>query len=163
LPLPLQIRIVKQMKTLQNAADKQEILARLKRLHPNSARRWGKMSPAQMICHVSDGMRMYMGERPVALARVPYPRALMRWIALWAPIPWPHGFQTVPELDQQSGGTPPEHFEQDVEELRVLIDRFTRERFDFRWPHPHFAKMSEREWMRLAYLHADHHLRQFGC
>jgi hypothetical protein len=34
---------------------------------------------------------------------------------------------------------------------------------DFNWPvHPIFGRMSHREWLRWAYLHADHHLRQFG-
>jgi len=26
-----------------------------------------------------------------------------------------------------------------------------------------FPEMNEREWMRWGYLHADHHLRQFGA
>jgi len=35
---------------------------------------------------------------------------------------------------------------------------------DYSWgEHPHLGAMSEREWMRLAYLYADHHLRQFGA
>ena len=28
--------------------------------------------------------------------------------------------------------------------------------------HPIFGRMSERTWLRWAYLHTDHHLRQFG-
>jgi uncharacterized protein DUF1569 len=28
--------------------------------------------------------------------------------------------------------------------------------------HPIFGPMSESAWLRWAYLHADHHLRQFG-
>jgi hypothetical protein len=28
--------------------------------------------------------------------------------------------------------------------------------------HPFFGQMTEKEWMRWGYLHADHHLRQFG-
>ncbi len=28
--------------------------------------------------------------------------------------------------------------------------------------HPVFGELSEWEWMRWGYLHADHHLRQFG-
>jgi hypothetical protein len=33
-----------------------------------------------------------------------------------------------------------------------------------RWQtsHPMFGKMSAKDWMRWGYLHADHHLRQFG-
>ncbi len=152
------------MKTLLNSKDKEEIIARLQAVRPTSPRLWGKMSSHQMVCHLTDGFRMYMGLKPVSAARLPYPRSLVKWIALWAPIPWPKGFKTVPELDQQAGGTPPAVFDNDVRELRSLVDRFTRQPRSFEWqPHPHFGQMSDREWMRLAYLHVDHHLRQFGA
>jgi hypothetical protein len=152
------------MKTLLHPADKQEILRRLDRIKPTSQRRWGSMSAHNMICHLSDGFRLYMGEWPAKSAPVPAPRLLLKWIALWAPIPWPHGFKTAPELDQQGGGTPPAEFSADLKELRALIERFTRHPADFvPKPHPHFDSLSEREWQRLAYLHADHHLRQFGA
>jgi Protein of unknown function (DUF1569) len=75
------------------------------------------------------------------------------------------GIESVPELDQLTYGTPPSVFKNDVQELQELLDRFTRQPRDFSWPatHPHFGAMSEAEWMRLAYLHMDHHLRQFGA
>ncbi len=153
------------MKTLLNSGDKDEVVRRLDTVQFSSQRRWGKMSAHQMVCHVSDGFRLYMGERSVASAPVPFPRPALKWIALWAPIPWPKGFKTMPELDQQAGGgTPPAEFEKDMRQLRQLIDRFSTQPRTFRWPasHPHFGSMSEKEWMRLAYLHLDHHLRQFG-
>jgi hypothetical protein len=28
--------------------------------------------------------------------------------------------------------------------------------------HPIFGALSARDWLRWGYLHADHHLRQFG-
>ncbi len=122
------------------------------------------MSAPQMICHLSDGFRMYMGLKPVKPASVPYPRSLMRWIALWVPIPWPHGFKTVPELDQQADGTRPLEFEKDVRDLCQLMERFTGRPRDYQFqPHPHFGQMAEQDWMRLGYLHMDHHLRQFGA
>ena len=151
------------MRTLLNRADKDEILHRLNSIQPSSQRLWGSMSAHNMICHLSDGFRLYMGERPAKTAPVPVPRLLLKWIALWAPVPWPHGFKTAPELDQQGGGTPPVEFVADMKELRGLIDRFARQPADYvPKPHPHFGALSEREWKRLAYLHADHHLRQFG-
>jgi hypothetical protein len=91
------------MKTLLNPKDKEQIIARLQAVAPTSSRLWGKMSALQMVCH----FRMYMGLKPVSPARLPYPRSLVKRVALWAPIPWPKGFKTVPELDQQVGGTPP--------------------------------------------------------
>jgi hypothetical protein len=152
------------MKTLLNAKDKEEIIARLQAVRPNSLRRWGRMSAHQMVCHLSDGFKMYMGLKPVSPASLPNPRSLLKWVALWAPIPWPKGFNTVPELDQNAGGTPPAEFDNDVRDLQSLVHCFTRQPRDFQWQvHPHFGKMSEKEWMRLGYLHMDHHLRQFGA
>jgi hypothetical protein len=152
------------MKTLLHRADKEEILRRLDTIQPTSQRRWGSMSAHNMICHLSDGFRMYMGERPAKPAPVPAPRLLLKWVALWAPVPWPHGFKTAPELDQQGGGTPTVEFAADMKELRELIERFTRQPAGYvPKPHPHFDLLSEREWKRLAYLHVDHHFRQFGA
>jgi len=152
------------MKALSNSADKGEILTRLEDIHLDSPRQWGRMNPHQMICHLSDGFRMYMGEKKVAPARTPVPRAVLRFVAIWVPLRWPKGFKSVPELDQQAGGTRPSEFEADKKQLRALIDRFTQTPKDYSYqPHPHFGPLSEREWMRLAYLHADHHFRQFGA
>jgi hypothetical protein len=153
------------MKNLRNAKDKEEIARRLESVRADSRRLWGKMSAHQMICHLSDGFRMYMGEKRVDAVGGMYPSKVMRWAALWAPMRWPKGFQTMKEMDQQGGGgTSPVEFERDLRELRSLLERFTKQRRDFTWGvHPHFGIMNEKEWMRLAYLHADHHLRQFGC
>jgi len=152
------------MKTLAHSRDKEEIVSRLQKVHSDSPRLWGKMSAHQMVCHLADGFRLYMGFKAVGRASLPYPRIVLRCVALWIPFPWPHGFKTVPELDQEVGGTSPAEFASDVAELRTLIDRFTQEPRDYQWPsHPHFGRLSEREWLRLGYLHADHHLRQFGA
>jgi Protein of unknown function (DUF1569) len=153
------------VKTLLNADDKAQVVRRLAQVQPDSRRLWGKMSLHQMVCHLSDGFRMYMGEKRVAPVGGIYPSRVLRWVPLWAPMPWPKGFQTMKELDQQGGGaTSPVEFASDKQELNSLLERFTQTPRDFTFAvHPHFGAMSERDWMRLAYLHADHHLRQFGC
>src|SRR5216684_5058088 len=157
----VELRVVK---TLGSGDGKEEIVRRMENVRPNSRRLWGKMSAHQMICHLNDGFRMYMGEKKVAPVGGLYPSKVLRWIALWAPLRWPKGFQTMKELDQQAGGgTSPVDFERDLRELRSLLERFTKQPRDFTWGvHPHFGAMNEREWMRLAYLHTDHHLRQFA-
>ena len=152
------------MKTLLNPRDKVEIVSRLQKVSPSSSRLWGKMSSHQMVCHLSDGFKLYIGLITAPPTGFPYPSRALKWMALWAPIPWPKGFKTAPQLDQQIGGTAPEEFDRDVHQLKTLLDRFTASQRDFQWGiHPHFGRMSEVEWMRLAYLHSDHHLRQFGA
>src|SRR5437879_12328238 len=91
------------MKSLLNPADKEEILRRLDSVRPTSQRRWGSMSAHNMICHLCDGFRLYMGELLAKTAAVPVPRVLLKWFALWAPVQWPQGFKTAPEIDQQVG------------------------------------------------------------
>jgi hypothetical protein len=150
------------MKTLLHLTDRQEVLTRLKAVRPESQRRWGSMSAHEMICHLSDSFRASLGEKQVKPASTVATRTLLKWTALWLPIPWPHGVKTRPEMDQHDGGTTPEEFTFDVDKLHVLFDRFVGSQHDFA-PHPIFGAMSKAERMRHAYLHMDHHLRQFGA
>jgi hypothetical protein len=151
------------MKTLANEAERAEILARMGRVKMDSARRWGKMSAHQMVCHLADSFRGVMGERPLSLMPGNLGRGVMKWVALYSGIPWPHGIRTMPEVDQLIGGTRPAEFVADVQQLRTLFERFTAPARDFVWArHPMFPSMTEADWMRWAYLHMDHHFRQFG-
>lgn len=154
------------MKTLSQPADRAAIHRRLAQLRPDTRRRWGRMSAPQMVCHLTDAFRNVLGERPTAgggpvLGR--FRRTGLKWVALYAPIRWPHGLRTRPEADQEQGGTPPGVFTEDVAALLAACDRFLAARAELaRRPHYLFGRLSEAEWARWAYLHMDHHLRQFG-
>ena len=151
------------MKSLSKQQDRDEVVARLRQLCPESQRLWGRMSPHQMICHLSDSFRMAMGVRAAELVGNVFQRTVLKWVALHAPLPWPKGYKTRPEADQELGGTRPVEFARDRQELEALLARFTAAQKDFRWQaHPIFGAMSEPVWMRWGYLHMDHHLRQFG-
>ena len=152
------------MRTLARQQETAEILHRLRQVRPESGRRWGRMSAHQMICHLSDAFRMAMGEKPVSHASRLVERTIVKWIALYVPLPWPAGIATKAELDQELGGTRPADFAEDVAQLEALLHRITAHARGFAWQaHPIFGRMSEAEWMRWAYLHMDHHLRQFGA
>lgn len=151
------------MKALNHPNEVDEILARLERLSPQTPRLWGKMSAHQMICHLNDAFKLYTGAITAIPPGFPYPSTLLKLGALWVPIRWPKGFKTIAEVDQERGGTKPAEFEQDVAELRGRVSGFAKNGEDFAWPiHPYLGRMSAKEWMRLGYLHTDHHLRQFG-
>lgn len=151
------------MKTFSNNEDKAEIFDRLHRLRPDSPRQWGKMTAHQAICHLNDSFKCKFGERNSTQASNLFTKTFMKWFALKVPLPWPHGVKTMPENDQQIGGTPPAEFERDRRELETMIERFCQPSKDLALqPHPYFGQMTEAEWMRWGYLHCDHHLRQFG-
>jgi hypothetical protein len=151
------------LKTLATIGDRDDLLRRLKALRHDSTGRWGRMSAHQMVCHLRDTFLMGTGAKPVSTVTGWHYRTVMKWMALYAPVPWPAGIPTRPEVDQESGGTAPGSFAEDVASLDELVRHLTTSEGFFRnRPHPIFGRLSESAWMRWGYLHMDHHLRQFG-
>jgi Protein of unknown function (DUF1569) len=152
------------MKTLARQPDKAEILQRLQALRAESAGRWGRMTAHQMVCHLNDSFRVMIGQKPVSPATSLLHRTIVKWIALYLPLPWPAGIPTRPEIDQELGGTRPLDFTADVAQLEAMLELVSTQTSTLDWQrHPIFGRMSEAAWLRWAYLHVDHHLRQFGA
>ncbi|MGH9319022.1 MAG: hypothetical protein ACRD21_04425, partial [Vicinamibacteria bacterium] len=148
------------MKTLARPRDKAEILSRLNEVRSSSVRRWGRMSAHQMVCHLSDSFRAFMGRKSVSQAGSRTQRTIVKWVALYLPLPWPAGIETRPEIDQELGGTRPVDFAADVADLEALLELVTAEPRSFDWQiHPTLGRMSDAAWLRWGYLHMDHHLR----
>ncbi len=121
------------------------------------------MSAHQMVCHLTDAFLMGTDQKPVSDKSSVRERTIVKWIALYAPLRWPPGIQTRPEVDQEVGGTKPTAFAADVASLEALVEIVTtRPGFFAGRRHPIFGPISEAAWMRWGYLHMDHHLRQFG-
>ena len=116
-----------------------------------------------MVCHLSDALRMGTGHKPVSHATSLFHRTIVKWIVLYLPVRWPPGILTRPEIDQELAGTRPVDFPADVAQLEALLALITAETRTFAWQaHPIFGRLSDAAWLRWAYLHMDHHLRQFG-
>jgi hypothetical protein len=151
------------MRTLARPGDLADLLRRLETVRPDSAPRWGRMSARQMICHLGDAMLVAADRKTVNPVSGPLTRTIVKWIALYAPLRWPPGIRTVTEIDQEIGGTKPQDFADDVRELETRLRRFAEDRQAMCPTHPIFGPMSRQAWLRWAYLHTDHHLRQFGA
>ena len=121
------------------------------------------MSSHQMVCHLGDSFLMMLGERAVSDATSLAKRTLVKWSALYLPFQWPAGIPTLPEVDQKLGGTAPGDFTGDVANVEMLMVRLCERAGNCAARHPIFGPMSEAAWFRWAYLHTDHHLRQFGA
>jgi hypothetical protein len=120
------------------------------------------MSVHQMVCHLADAYRVPLAERTASPATGIVQRTVIKWAALWVPVKWMKGFPTRPEMEQGKGGTIPVEFERDKAALLSLVQRFCDDLPPRCAPHPVFGDMNTHEWLRWGYLHADHHLRQFG-
>ena len=146
-----------------NPADRQNLMERLRNLSLDSMGSWGKMSVNQMICHLSDQIRMAIGEVPAEPFGNLFHHTAFKWLVFYVLIPWPKGAKTVSEMDSESKGTRPTDFKKDRDALFELIQRFSDKGNDFKLPtHPLFGNLTRREWGRVIYLNFDHHLRQFG-
>jgi hypothetical protein len=152
------------MKSLADPDVRISAVERLKTVQADSPAQWGKMNAHQMICHLSDSFRLALRERTASPATGFFQRTIVKWVALYLPAPWPKDLPTRPEMKQGAGGTPPGGFAEDRRDLVVLMERFCRSETRFEGVrHPLFGEMSRAEWLRWGWLHADHHLRQFGA
>jgi hypothetical protein len=148
------------MKSLASVEVLSETRARLRSVRVDDHARWGKMTAKQMMRHLSCSYEIALGER--AVRPVPgLPPVVMKWLALRSGLRWKKNFQTVPELKRAV--TENSEVEFDVV-VRAVIESMETLANGARCAvtHPMFGPMTEADWMRWGYLHADHHLRQFG-
>lgn len=151
------------MRTVADPNVVRSLIERLQGLHPDDQRRWGTLTPHEMVCHLGDANDMVLRTRPrtepVPIRR----RPIIKWLALWSPIPWPRGWPTNPMLNPKAGGTRPSAFASDLARAVAGLEGIASARQDALEPaHGVFGVMSLSDWQRWAYKHTDHHLRQFG-
>ncbi len=138
-----------------------QIMNRLKSLQESSERRWGTMTPAQMLRHCRSQIEFILS--PPDNVKI-YPTAFrfapVRWLALYG-VPWPKNSRTAPEMDVNKKLTDVADFQTEhtlmLEALHNLYQAAHVEAI-----HPLFGKMGKSQWGRVVWKHLDHHLRQFG-
>jgi DinB superfamily len=152
------------LRTIADLRTLDELIARFGRLRPDSPRRWGTLTPAEMLCHLGDAHEWVLGIRvPPGAPPSGRRRPFFKWIALYTPIPWPHGVQTRPGLDPRLEGTRPGAFEADrLRAIRSLGRIAAASPAALSPSHTLFGPMTARDWHRWAWRHVHHHLRQFG-
>jgi hypothetical protein len=148
------------MRTIADAAVLAGLSRRLETVTATQSRVWGTMTAQQMLVHLGDGAEAVLKRRPFTAS----PRRASRvfkWVALNLPLPWPRGIRSGAE--PASRVLPAEAFSADrdravrtLHELAVASEGALADR------HPLFGLMTRLDWQRWAFLHTDHHLRQFG-
>jgi hypothetical protein len=151
------------LKSMANARDCEQVVRRIGSLTPDSPRLWGSMSVQGMLCHLADSYQIALGERAAAPVAMPLPGPMMKAVALWSPMRWPRNVKTLKEVEQGCGGSTPRPFEDERVRLLRMMARFRSAATLAEVRHPMFGRMTQADWMRWGYLHADHHLRQFSA
>ena len=151
------------MKTVADPAVLRRLVERLSALTPESRRRWGTLTPHEMLCHLGDAGEMVLRIRPRDRPLPRRRRWILKAIGLWTPLRWPHGWKTNPSQDPRRAGTRPSQFTADLDRVLAATRGIATAREDaIERVHGTFGTMSLRDWQRWAWKHTDHHLRQFG-
>lgn len=147
------------MKTIFDKATRDELIVRINTLNEHSVGQWGKMNVYQMIKHCTLAEEMFLGKKK-------YKRSLIGWLIgkrvlknlmkdeaqMVKNAPTAPGF----EIAAVSG---------DIEAEKNKWTALVEEYADFSnagFKHWFFGKMTDEQVGYFAYIHSDHHLRQFN-
>lgn len=148
------------MKNIFNDADKNEILQRVEKLTPQTQPLWGKMNVAQMLAHCANAAKLPTAD--IKTKRVSFPLNILGKIfkpKILGDMPMGKNSPTAKEIkvvDERDFQTEKANF---INALKKLAEGEHSVKEDM---HPFFGKMTPKEWGRINYKHADHHLSQFG-
>ncbi len=136
-------------------------VARFRRLTPANAPVWGTMNAQQMALHVGDASAAALQQREFVSKPRSGPPGLRRLLFFYLVPRMPRGIRSG--ADPASAAVEPAAFGRDLERAVDLLQQLAAAGPAQLCPkHPIFGPMTRAHWMRWAYLHTDHHLRQFG-
>ena len=146
------------MRMLHDPLVRREMETRLATLRADSQRRWGSMTPAQMVWHLNQFLEFALGEGSYPPPKLPMPLPLMRFFLLY--MPWPKGAPTHPAARAQAT----HDLEAERTRCLALIERFVSMPLDGPWPKDvAWGNVSGTFASRLQAKHFNHHLAQFGA
>jgi len=113
-----------------------------------------------MAAHLADVAEAVLKRRSFS-APTRRPSRVTRLLVLYLPIRWPRNIKTG--ADPASALLAPEAFEADRSRAITTLMELAKAPADaLVSDHPIFGPMTRTDWHRWAFLHVDHHLRQFG-
>lgn len=137
-----------------------ELTGRLERIGPDARRIWGRMTPHQMLVHLAATHDAVLGRASFGTPVRP-PNRIIKAFVLRLPVRWVRNLNFG--ADPAGVALDPAAFAANrrraAETLAELAGAGARR---FTTPHPILGPLSQSEWHRWAFLHTDHHLRQFG-
>lgn len=147
-----------EIKNLFDPAVKQEMIARINKLTPETQRKWGKMNVAQMLAHLQPAIRIAYGtHKPKGHfffnLVLPFFKS-----KLWDNKPYKKSLPTDPTFVMTGLE---KNFEKEKAALLDLVEKFSEETIAGE-RHPVFGKLTKENWSKATWKHLDHHLQQFG-
>ncbi|XLS30182.1 DUF1569 domain-containing protein [Flavobacteriaceae bacterium M23B6Z8] len=149
------------MQSLFEKHSLQSIVQRVQSISNTSERKWGSMTPAQMLWHCKAPLKIALRKEQKSIKINPVKKLLFRLFksSLYNDKPWKHNLPTPEAFVAKEEFT----IEQEKEELLNLIHAFYERRDQNEWmPHPYFGTFTKEQWGQMQFKHLDHHLKQFN-
>ena len=142
---------------------KQSIYNRIDNLNADSKGKWGRLTAAQMIRHLSESNRMATGEIQMPDRSNVFTRTIVKWMFLQnikPPGREKGNIKTFPEVDVLQRGLEINDIETEKGNYKTGLEQISS-RLTLHPFHTIFGKMTRNDWGCLLYAHADYHLSQF--
>jgi hypothetical protein len=135
----------------------------LRKLTPDTPRKWGQMSPQQMVEHLTDYIRVATGKNPATLITTEeHLPAYKRFLD------GDKQFRENTKNPLNEGDPNPvrnknleEAIEEYLNEMEIFYSTFEKQP-GLKTIHPSFGYLDADDWMRMQYKHLRHHSKQFG-
>ena len=147
-----------EVKNLFDPAVKQDIIARINKLTPESKALWGKMNVGQMLAHLQVPIGVADGTQK--LKRTIFGRIVGPMVKsiIYNDKPFKRSLPTDPSFVMIGNE---KDFETEKEKLLIIVSNFT-EASIVNETHTFFGKLTKEQWSKGTWKHLDHHLQQFG-
>ncbi|MFW6347579.1 MAG: DUF1569 domain-containing protein [Cyclonatronaceae bacterium] len=132
-------------------------------LTPNSKPKWGKMTPQHMVEHLSDTMKIAIGEIDIPVYTPENQLAEMRRF-LMSDRALPRGVVS-PAIGSELPKLRNESFEDALKEFWKYVytfEKYYTENPDATHINPAFGNLTYPEWLQFMSKHFTHHFEQFG-
>jgi hypothetical protein len=154
------------MQNLNDATARAAAFNRIDALTSESTPLWGKMSVCQMLVHCDLQLQIATGELVTKDLSNPLTRTLVKFLVLQFDGMIQKNMPTAKEL-YMTGSKPkpvPGNIDSSKQALKDIVTKIANwdEKRHPLNAHPFFGKLNKKQWGRLAYLHLNHHLNQFG-
>ncbi len=137
------------------------MFSRIHNLRPDSAARWGMMNAGSMLQHCRLITESMMRQKE-AVQAPSLKQRIIRSLILNGIIKLPQGRPMPKHIADQMAAAGIGEFESEKAGLQQALRTFSAFEGPMNGAHPFFGKMSRKDWGRFAWVHLDHHLRQFG-
>jgi len=150
----------KMKKNLFEKETVQEIISRVENLNQESKILWGEMNATEMLhhCNLANLQIIHENQKP---QKTKFKQYLIRFLSLYVVPNFPKNLKGSP-LNDTKGKIDLNKFEEEKKKFIAIISEFPQKKDPVKLMHPSFGYINTKQWGKAAWMHMDHHLRQFG-